>query len=102
MIQVLVALRAALAGQGFGEFAKILRRGREARKGRPLSAEERLEHRGVAFILTGFIAFMGYLVAPVLNAERWLVATFLMAAIVLVLVGLGHYVASGAAHGRGS
>ncbi len=101
MIQVLIALRAALAGAGFRELAKVLRRGREARKGRPLGAQERLEHRGIAFILTGFVAFLGFLIAPVVHAERWVVATLMVAAIMLVLVGLGHYIASGVAHGRG-
>ena len=98
---VLTVLRAALAGRGLGELAQVLRRAREARKGTPLSAEERLEHRGAVFILVGFIAFLGYLVAPVLKAEEWVLATLVGTAIVAVVVGLGHYAASGWVSARG-
>ena len=100
LIALLVAIRISLARGGFREFATILRREREARAGRPLSAEERLEHRGMTFVLLGIVSFIGFFVAWGMNAERTVRAGLVLAAIVLVLVGLGHYAASGVLHGR--
>ncbi len=100
LIALLVALRVSLARGGFQEFGTILRREREARTGRPLSTEEQLEHRGAAFMLIGFICFLGYFIAWGANAARSVRAVLVLGAVVLVLVGLGHYAASGVSHGR--
>ena len=100
LIALLVALRLSLASGGFREFGTILRREREARSGPPLSDEELLEHRGITFTLLGVISFVGFFVAWGMNAERTVRAVLVLAAIVLVLVGLGHYAASGVVHGR--
>ena len=100
LMALLVALRVSLARSGFQEFGTILRREREARTGRPLSAEEHLEHRGAAFVLIGFICFLGYFIAWGANAARSVRAVLVLGTIVLVLVGLGHYAASGISQGR--
>jgi hypothetical protein len=100
LIALLVALRVSLARRGFSEFRTVLRREREARKGQPLSAEERLEHRGMAFSLLGFICFLGFLITDGMHAARWVRATLMVSAIMLVLAGWGHYVASGLSEGR--
>ena len=100
MMALLIALRVALAGEGFREFGKILRREREMRRGRAPSAEERLEHRGIAFVLVGFIVFLGYLISMALEGQRAMQALLLIGAIALIVVGLGHYAASGLAQGR--
>jgi len=100
VIALLVAFRVSLASGGFREFGTILRRERDARSGHPLSAEERLEHRGIIFTLLGIVSFIGFFVAWGMDAERSVRAVLVLTAIVLVLVGLGHYVASGVVHGR--
>ena len=100
LIAFLVALRVSLARRGLREFGTVLRREREARKGLPLSAEEQLEHRGMAFVLVGFTCFLGFLITDGMHAARWVQASLVVAAITLVLVGWGHYVASGLSQGR--
>ena len=100
LIALLAAMRVSLARGGFHEFGTILRRERETRAGRPLSAEERLEHRGMTFVLFGVVAFIGFFVAWGADADRSVRGVLVLAATVLVLVGLGHYVASGVVHGR--
>ena len=100
LIALLVAFRVSLASGGFREFGTILRREREARSGRRLSAEERLEHRGITFTLFGIVSFIGFFVAWGMDAQRSVRAVLVLAAIILVLVGLGHYAASGVVHGR--
>jgi hypothetical protein len=98
VVAFLVALRVSLARRGFSEFTTTIRREREARRGRALSAEERLEHRGMVFILLGLLSFVGFFVAWGASANRSVRAVFVLAAIGLTLVGLGYYVASGLAH----
>ncbi len=63
-------------------------------------AEERLEHRGMAFVLLGFICFLGFLITDGMHAAPWVRATLMVSAIMLVLTGWGHYVASGLSEGR--
>lgn len=99
IVAFLAAVRVSLARGGFNEFATTIRREREARRGRVLSAEERLEQRGIVFILLGAVSFVGFFVAWGANADRSVRAMFVLAAIALVLVGLGHYAASGLGDG---
>jgi len=54
----------------------------------------------MTFVLLGIVSFVGFFVAWGMNAERTVRAGLVLAAIVLVLVGLGHYAASGVVHGR--
>src|SRR5437588_6879014 len=89
-------LRSGLAALGAASFARILRREREAaRGGKPLTPAERLERTGLAFITFGFLAFLGFVVGSGGYAIRWVSASLLVAAIVLVLIGFGHMIASG-------
>jgi len=100
LVAFLAALRVSLARRGFQEFRALIRREREARQGRPLSPGEKLEHRGAVFILVGCISFMGFFIAWGANADRSIRAILVLAAMVFVLVGLGHYAGSGVAPGR--
>jgi len=54
----------------------------------------------MAFVLVGFICFLGFLITDGMHAARWVQASLVVAAITLVLVGWGHYVASGLSQGR--
>ena len=98
VVAFLAALRVSLARGGFSEFVTTIRRERAARRGRAVSAEERLEHRGMVFILLGSISFVAFFVAWGANASRSVRAVLVVSAIALVLAGLGLYAASGLAH----
>jgi len=88
---LIFALRVAIAGGGFREFAAIVRREREARRGRPLTHPEQLEHRGAAFLLLALVSYVGLFVAIGLSARPPVPGLLIVAAVgfSVVAVALG-------------